>query len=1036
MLNEAMICPQCGTKIDLQESGGLCLACLLNDALMGSVDEGAIGQLGGHELLELLACGGMGIVYRARKTDSDEEVALKALPRAGLLSEEAKQRFHTEAEAMSRLAHPTILPVKELGEEDGTPWFTMRLATGGSLAQRLNAYSGKWREIAELVASIAEAVQFAHERGVLHRDLKPGNILFDEGGRPMVSDFGLAKLLDQEMDLTRTIALMGTPNYMAPELTRGGKGSATTASDVWSLGIMLYELLAGQPPFHGDNLATVLRQLNEEEAPSLPREVPHDLSLIAGKALQKQPGRRYASAHDLAADLRLWLAGEAITARSQPVAERCWRWLRRHPFWAAAALLFLGGIVMLVLNERRLSHRNVELSRRLSDALVEQVRGRLQGEDLFTRHDEWMTQLLKAAALAPSIHVRDTTASVLSMPRVVQVERHRYRDLMPRGEAIAVSGDLKLRLTHRRVSSKSKDRVIELTALDAPVDDAPAVWRRHFPAHSAIFVDMNEDASRVVFTNGRISELWDTSGDQKIGEIDADSPTFPTLGKLWLVDLHLTQPLLAWIDREGALWAWRYPSGDRIRLGEPAKPVHGLVWSPKGDQIATSNPGGVELWQAVAPADPTSIAWAGASNALSWSPQGLVVGHFKLPEAAVIRRRQVACVLRTGEARLTRIDTFPGTWHALAVSADDKGWLWDMRDGRPLVRFSAGQVMLKAGTDGSRFVGSRVNNMMSLYEIPHEPVFREFHYSNEISEGAVSSIIRVSPDGRTVITVRKNGLLLWDRQQGRVVAEWPLEGSGKTSVVISPDGRFIFASMAKGPGLYRRSMIWKADVLELGQPELVPGTAGQFVWQIDRTGTRYLLEDSIGQSIWEGTDEGPVKEVSRLTDGQHQRRLSPSFTYGYAESVTYRELPLYAGLSDDVLKLVSPMGEWAGRALFSPDERWMLAHTRSYYRLFSVGDWREHLKIEYSVSGKSYGIRAFSPDARFAVIEQSSDLFGLITIPEGLRKVDLHAPEAGDIIGIAMADNHHLLLLNRHHRLFEWDLDALRSELVKMGLGW
>jgi serine/threonine-protein kinase len=1036
MPNDALICPQCGTEIDPQESGGLCVACLLNEALMGGADEGVIGRLGGHELLELLARGGMGIVYRARKAGSDEEVALKALPGAGLLSEDARQRFHIEAQAMARLTHPTILPVKELGEEDGTPWFTMKLATGGTLAQRLKDYSGKWRETAELIANIAEAVQFAHERGVLHRDLKPGNILFDESGRPLVSDFGLAKLLDEEMDLTRTIALMGTPNYLAPELTRGGKGAATTACDVWSLGVMLYELLAGHPPFRGDNLATVLRQLNEEEVPSLPREVPRDLAIIAGKALQKQPGRRYASAHDLAADLRLWLAGEAITARSQPVAERCWRWLRRHPFWAAAALLFLGGIAMLVLNERRLSHRNSELSQGLSDALVEQVRGRLQSEDLFTRHDEWMTLLQKAAALAPSVRVRNMTASVLAMPRVVQVERHRYRDLMSRGEAMAVSGDLRLRLTHRRVSSKGKERVIELTTLDAPVDDAPAVWRRHFPADSAIFVDMNEDASRVAFTNGRVSELWDTRGDQKIGQIEPDAPTLPILGKLWLVDLHPTQPLLAWIDREGALWAWRYPSGDRIRLGVPAKPVHGLVWSPQGDQIATSNPDGVQLWQAAAAADPTSIAWAGASNALSWSPQGLVVGHIQLPEAAVVRRQQVTCVLRTGEARFTRIDTFPGTWHALAVSEDDKGWLWDLRNGKSLIRFSAGQIMLKAGTDGHHFVGSRENNMMSLYEIPREPVFREFHYPNDIPEGAVSSIIRISPDGRTVITVRKNGLLLWDRQQGRVVAEWPLGGSAKVSVVISPDGRFIFASMAKGPGLYRRSLEWKGEALELGQPELVPGTPGQMVWQIDRTGTRYLLANDRGLSIWEGTTEGPVKEVSRLSAGRPARRLSPSFTYGFAESVTYRELPLYAGLSDDVLKRVSPSGEWAGRALFSPDERWMLAHTRSYYRLFSVGDWRERLEIEYSVSGKSYGIRAFSPDARFAAIEQSSDLFGLITIPEGLRKVDLHAPEAGDIIGLAMADNHHLLLLNRHHRLFEWDLDALRSELVKMGLGW
>ncbi|MBL9133065.1 MAG: serine/threonine protein kinase [Verrucomicrobiaceae bacterium] len=290
MSDPVKTCPICGTPVD---AGGRCARCAAS-LLLGAADDAteqgsALGRIAGHELIEIIARGGMGIVYRARQDEPEREVALKALPGAELMSEEARQRFRIEAEAMAKLDHPAIVPVYGLGEEDGTPFFTMKLAAGGTLAARLSTYRGKWREIAELIARISEAVHYAHEHGVLHRDLKPGNILFDENGQVQVSDFGLAKLIGAPSDLTRTIALMGTPNYMAPELTRGGKGAATTASDVWSLGIMLYELLAGQPPFHGDNLATVLRQLNEEEVPSLPREVPRDLALIAGKALQKQP---------------------------------------------------------------------------------------------------------------------------------------------------------------------------------------------------------------------------------------------------------------------------------------------------------------------------------------------------------------------------------------------------------------------------------------------------------------------------------------------------------------------------------------------------------------------------------------------------------------------------------------------------------------------------------------------------------------------------------------------------------------------------
>jgi len=310
------------------------------------------------------------------------------------------------------------------------------------------------------------------------------------------------------------------------------------------------------------------------------------------------------------------------------------------------------------------------------------------------------------------------------------------------------------------------ERVIELTALDAPVNDAPAIWRRQLPEDSAIFADMNDEGTRVVFTNGSASELWDMQADRQIGEIAADVRELPTLGKLWFADLHLTQPLLAWIDPQGTLWAWRFPEGEKIRLGEPTQPVHGLVWSAEGDQIATSNPGGVQLWQAAAPALPAAIAWVGASDALAWSAQGLVVGHIQQPEAAVIRDGQIACVLRTGETRLTRFDAFPGTWQALAVSADHKGWLWDIRDGKPLVRFGAGQIILKAGTDGHHFAVGRDNAMMSSFEITHDPVFREFECPRDFPEGAVSSILRVSADGRSLITRTKTALLIWDRKQG------------------------------------------------------------------------------------------------------------------------------------------------------------------------------------------------------------------------------------------------------------------------------
>jgi serine/threonine-protein kinase len=171
MIPTQSTCPECGAVVDPNDSEGLCIACMLGDALGPAPVAGALGSMGGHELIEVIARGGMGIVYRARQRDPAREVALKALPGAELMSDEARQRFRIEAQAMARLHHPAIVPVYEIGEEDGTPFFTMKLATGGTLATRMGDYAGKWREIAELIARIAEAVQFAHSHGVLHRDL-------------------------------------------------------------------------------------------------------------------------------------------------------------------------------------------------------------------------------------------------------------------------------------------------------------------------------------------------------------------------------------------------------------------------------------------------------------------------------------------------------------------------------------------------------------------------------------------------------------------------------------------------------------------------------------------------------------------------------------------------------------------------------------------------------------------------------------------------------------------------------------------------
>ena len=279
---------------------------------------------GDYELLEELGRGGMGVVYRARQKSLGRIVAVKMLLRRDLATAADLARFRAEAEAAARLDHPNIVPLFEVGECGGHPFFSMRLIQGTTLARRLAAGSLPPREAAKLLAIVAAAVDVAHARGVLHRDLKPSNILIDEAGVPHVSDFGLAKRIEQDQTVTHTGAILGTPCYMSPEQAAGSRGDVGPASDVWSLGAILYQTLTGRPPFQASNPMDTLLAVLESDPP-LPRSivagVDRDLELIALKTLQKPADLRYASAAALAADLRAYLAGEPVMARSGGLAD-------------------------------------------------------------------------------------------------------------------------------------------------------------------------------------------------------------------------------------------------------------------------------------------------------------------------------------------------------------------------------------------------------------------------------------------------------------------------------------------------------------------------------------------------------------------------------------------------------------------------------------------------------------------------------------------------------------------------------------------
>jgi TolB-like protein/tRNA A-37 threonylcarbamoyl transferase component Bud32/Flp pilus assembly protein TadD len=375
MASVIRVCKKCGAKILSDAPEGLCTGCVLETALgvfpdpvAGSIDSGSaddpsgdnttavplakmttrvtktLGELGDYELLEEVGRGGQGVVFRARQKSLNRIVALKVIGLGQWATKAHLRRFRLEAEAAASLDHPCIVPIYEVGERDGQCFFSMKFVEGGQLDELVKQRPLSIREAVELIAKVARTVHYAHEHGILHRDIKPGNILLDGKGEPHLTDFGLARLVESESTITRTVEVFGTPSYMAPEQAAGTNTTLTRVTDVYGLGAVLYQVLTGHPPFAGGTTYETIKLLLEAE-PRSPRlwnsKIDRDVSTICLKCLEKHPKRRYSSALALAEDLERWLKHEPIFARRTGVFGRGKKWLQRNPTAAGIAALSL-----------------------------------------------------------------------------------------------------------------------------------------------------------------------------------------------------------------------------------------------------------------------------------------------------------------------------------------------------------------------------------------------------------------------------------------------------------------------------------------------------------------------------------------------------------------------------------------------------------------------------------------------------------------------------------------------------------------------
>ena len=696
-------------------------------------------EIPGYTIVRELARGGMGAVCLARQLRPDRDVALKVmLPQLADLPE-MHARFQIEARAMAALDHPGILPVYEVGEAGGIPFFSMKFVSGGTLGQRLNAGPMPPRDAATLLLQIARAVHFAHQRGTLHRELKPANFLFDEAGRAYVSDFGLAKLSLASGDggLTRTDSFLGTPHYMPPEVAGGSTAGCTMAGDLYSLGAVLYECLCGRRP-HGrfETMGQLLRAIVDESVPrprTIRPELPRDLEIVCIKALEKSPADRYASVGEFADDIERWLEGRPITARAVGVSERLWSWGRRHPLPAAlAAILLLTtsvGSVLLVLSHRARGIALEDARQQLRRSLIDQARSerllRAPGHRAAA-----LTLLRQAADLGNSQEIRDEAVAVLAQ------------------------GDI------------------------SPMADAPSLPVENPPAWSGDDRITASEFSR----DGKLALAFHESGRASLGRVGAIQPEIfwkaaegrAVKGNFTADGGHLVLAETA----GGMLFASVDASAPERVLAAPGSMITFLQIDDAGKRVAIGRADGLEvfdlstgtrLWRT----DPGPVRCVPA-----WSPDGAAL-------AAVLGETRGFSLFdgATGQRLWTqRTDGWPGelkfhpAGNLLACATDEPALLLCERpDGRVRSRIPVAARSVRFSDEGTALIGIDPSGQSRGWRLEEPVGFHEWRRPPHAGADGTVFKLALSHDGRFLLTTATAGIRIWSVAEQRETGFHPVE---------------------------------------------------------------------------------------------------------------------------------------------------------------------------------------------------------------------------------------------------------------------
>ncbi|MBL9167304.1 MAG: protein kinase [Verrucomicrobiales bacterium] len=795
----AMHCPKCLRLIAESATEGLCPRCLVvalladessdPDPATSSADSLDLDSLvagpapkldsfGDYAELRPRARGGMGIVYEARQVSLNRRVALKMILGGKLAREVDLRRFRAEAEAAARLDHPHIVPIYEVGEREGMPFFSMKLIEGSTLGERLaqRTLPFSLTEAANLIATVARAVHYAHEHGILHRDLKPANILIDAQGQPQVTDFGLAKVEGGESNLTLSDAVLGTPAYMSPEQAEGKSRQLTTASDTYSLGAVLYELMTGSPPFLGDTAFETLQQVVQKE-PIRPRVVnpviDADLETICLKCLEKEPQRRYTRALQLAEDLERWLRHEPIQARPSSTPEILVKWTRRHPWTAAFGLaVAIGSLVIVAIS--------AVLGMRIAS---EAEKNRRQVVRLNVAEGNRLT--LQGDPTTAVLHFLDALSLDTGRPAEELIHRRRiaegFRQAPRLGQLMFHEGSVNMTQFSpdgRRILSAGEDGVLQVWE---GITGQPTLPPLKHPAAVSTAYFSPDGLSIATTCSDGTARVWETATGRLLAGPFPENES--RLKRTATARISFTPDSRWVISAQGSKAQVREVRGGKSigpALTLPQKILH-ATFSPQGDRILLVGHGGYAQLFDVASFRPvfgpwqlpggTQDDWAGG-----WfSPDGHEVITACHAGEARIWSAQTGQALspvltHAGHPRLQHAGFGGDGRYAFTVGYNGKLRLWNPRTGEPFG--VAGETELDGAQEGLNLG----RGLVLLPELNHTVHPRDFGGESlwpALQHSAFVFSASLSPEELRLVTGDKLGIVrVWERTGATALREW------------------------------------------------------------------------------------------------------------------------------------------------------------------------------------------------------------------------------------------------------------------------